>query len=281
MKLPNRKVSEFQMNSDAPIVTIVVPSFNEDSNIVRASLESIRAQTFGRFECIVVDESTKPELAEACRLACEEDKRFIYVHPKDRLGLSRSLNFAIGISSSQLIARFDSDDICMPERLELQVAFLLAHPEISAVGGAIDIISNNGELVAHRSYPQTPNKIASAMQFTNAIAHPTVMFRKEAIDQYGGYNPSCRYCEDLDMWLRWMNADVLFANLPQVLVQYRKDNTRRDHLNWRYNLRVRISNFNSRYLFRRILGVVCIAAWVAVPSKLQEQIYKLILLRSR
>ena len=266
------------MNIIAPSVTIVMPSFNEEAHIVRASIESIRAQTFTNFECIVVDESTNPNLANACRAACAEDNRFIYIHPAERLGLSKSLNLAIRKARGQLIARFDSDDICVPERLELQVEFLRLHPAISVVGGAMDIISTEGRTIAHRSYPLMPNAIASAMQITNAIAHPTVMFRKEAIDRYGDYNPGFQYCEDLDLWLRWMNSGLLFANLPQVLVQYRQDNTRRNHLNWRSNLRVRLSNFSSRHLIRRIWGIACIAAWVAVPGKLQEQIYKAILL---
>jgi glycosyltransferase involved in cell wall biosynthesis len=269
------------MITACPLVTVVVPSFNEAPDIVGASLESLRSQTFRDFECIVVDESTQPELAAACEAACAEDKRFIYIHTTERLGLSQSLNLAISKARGQLIARFDSDDICMPNRLELQIAFLRAHPEISAVGGAMDIITTKGRLIAHRSYPQTPKKIASAMQLTNAIAHPTVMFRKDVIDHYGGYNPSYRYCEDLDLWLRWMNEDLLFENLPQVLVQYRQDNTRRDQLNWRNNLRVRLFNFSSRHLILRIIGITCIAAWVAVPGKLQEQIYKVILLRRR
>ena len=269
------------MSTDYPLVTVVVPSYNEDYQIVRASLESIRAQTFTDFECIVVDESTRAELAEACRAVCSLDPRFIYIHPTERLGLSKSLNLAINKARGQLIARFDSDDICLPERLELQVAFLRAHPEISAVGGAMDIMNTEGRLIAHRSYPQSSNEIASAMQFTNAIAHPTVMFRKADIELYGSYNPSYRYCEDLDLWLRWLNAGLLFRNLPQVLVQYRQDNTRREHLNWQYNLRARVKNFSSRHLIRRIIGIVCIAAWVAVPGKLQEQIYKLIILKRK
>lgn len=269
------------ITATSPLVTVVVPSFNEPPHIVRASLESIRHQTFANFECIVVDESTRPELADACRAACAEDKRFIYIHPKERLGLSESLNLGISKARGQLIARFDSDDICMPNRLELQIAFLRAHPEISVVGRAMDIISAGGRLIARRNYPQTLNKIASAMQLTNAIAHPTVMFRKEAIDYYGGYNPNYQYCEDLDLWLRWLNVGLLFENLPQVLVRYRQDNTRRDQLHWRYNLRVRLSNFSSRHLIRRIIGITCIAAWAIVPGKLQEQIYKVILLRRR
>src|SRR5947209_8445890 len=112
------------MSNNNPTVTVVVPSFNEEPHIVRASLESVRAQSFTDFECIVVDESTRPELAAACREICSEDSRFIYVHPTERLGLPKSLNLAISKARGQLIARFDSDDVCMPERLGLQVAFL-------------------------------------------------------------------------------------------------------------------------------------------------------------
>jgi len=269
------------MSTLKPLVTVVVPSFNEAPHVVRASLESIRNQTFSSFECIVVDESTIPELAEACKSVCAEDPRFIYAHPMERLGLPQSLNLAISRARSPLIARFDSDDVCAPERLALQVAFMEAHPEISVVGGALDIICSEGQLLAHRRYPETSIEIAKGMQLTTTIAHPTVMFRREAIEQYGGYNPDFRFSEDLDLWLRWMNAGLGFANLPQVLVQYRQNNTRRDPRHWRYNLRARISNFSPNYLALRILGIACIATWVILPHVLQEQIFKFLILRRR
>jgi glycosyltransferase involved in cell wall biosynthesis len=269
------------MSAITRFVSVVVPSFNEDPHIVRASLESICAQTFTNFECIVVDESTKPELADACRAVCAEDPRFIYIHPRERLGLPKSLNLAIVKARGQLIARFDSDDVCMPERLALQVEFLNSNPEISVVGGALDIISSEGQLLAQRRYPQTPTAIAKGMQLTTTVAHPTVMFRKVAFEQHGGYNPDFRFSEDLDLWLRWMNAGLLFANLPQVLVQYRQDNTRRRSGHWRFNLRARIANFSTQHLVRRIVGIACIASWVGLPNKLQEWIFKALILRRR
>lgn len=269
------------MNGSPPFVTVVVPSFNEPPHIVRASLESIRAQAFTDFECIVVDESTRPELANACRAVCDEDRRFIYLHPTERLGLPKSLNLAISQARGQLIARFDSDDMCTPERLALQVAFLQAHPEISVVGGSLDIISREGKFLANRCYPQTPTAIAKGMQLTTTIAHPTVMFRKTAIERHGGYNPDFSFAEDLDLWLRWMNAGLLFANLPQVLVQYRQDNTHRDQLHWRFNLRARTSNFCRKHLVRRVIGIACIATWAVMPEKVQEQIFKAMVLRRR
>jgi glycosyltransferase involved in cell wall biosynthesis len=269
------------MSTPSPLVTVVIPSFNEDPHIVRASLESIRAQTFTDFECIVVDESTIPSLAEACRAVCAEDQRFLYVHPAERLGLPKSLNLAISKARGQLIARFDSDDICMPERLGLQVAFLQANPEISAVGGALDVISAEGKFIAHRSYPLTSIEIAKSMQLTTSIAHPTVMFRKDVFEELGGYNTDFRFAEDLDLWLRWINAHHCFANLPQVLVHYRQDKTYRNQHHWRYNLRARISNFSFSYSILRILGITCIAVWAALPKVVQEHIFKFLLLHRR
>lgn len=268
------------MSDSIPLVTVVIPSFNEAPHIVRASLESIRSQTFTNFECIVVDESTQPELAEACSLVCAEDPRFIYIHPIERLGLAKCLNLAIRKARGLLVARFDSDDICIPERLALQVAFMQTHPEISVAGGALDIVNNEGKFLAHRGYPMTSAAISRAMQLTSAIAHPTVMFRKEVFDRLGGYNPDFRFAEDLDLWLRWMNGGIQFANLPQALVQYRQDNTHRDERHWRFNLRARISNFSGQHLIRRTIGIACIAIWIVMPKAAQEHIFKFLLLRS-
>lgn len=269
------------MSAFTPLVTVVVPSFNVASQIVRASLESIRSQTFTNFECIVVDESNQPELAKACSLVCAEDPRFFYIHPIERLGLAGSLNMAIRMARGLLVARFDSDDICISERLALQVAFLQSHPEISVVGGALDIVDNAGRFLAHRSYPITSGAISKSMQLTTAIAHPTVMFRKEVFDRLGGYNAGYPFAEDLDLWLRWMKGGIQFANLPQVLVQYRQDNTHRTRRHWRFNLRARISNFSAQHLMRRTIGVACVAIWVGMPKIAQEQIFKMLLLRRR
>lgn len=267
------------MSASTPLVTVLIPSFNEESHIVRASLESIRGQTFADFECIVVDESNCPDLAEACRAVCAEDPRFIYFHPQERLGLAKSLNLAIGKARGELIARFDSDDVCRPERLSLQVAFLQEHPNISVVGGSMDIISYEGKFLAHRRYPLNSSAIAKSMQVTNAVAHPTVMFRKKAIELYGAYNPDFRFAEDLELWLRWMNQGVQFANLPQVLVEYRQDNSRRELDNWRFNLRARMSNFSGQHLILRAIGIACIVIWAALPQQVQEKLFNQLIFR--
>jgi glycosyltransferase involved in cell wall biosynthesis len=262
-----------------PRVSIVVPSFNEAPPVIAASLASLRAQTMDDFECFVIDESTDESRALACREFCETDPRFIYIHPSERLGLAGSLNLGLSRARGALIARFDADDLCKPERLALQAAFLDAHPTVDVVGGALEVIDENGAHRAVRHYPLEHFDIARRMQLTNAIAHPTVMYRRAVVERHGGYDTSFRYSEDLDLWLRWLNAGVRFANLPQVLVRYRQQLTRRNTLHWRYNLRARTRNFGRSFVLRRAAGIGCIAMWSALPAAVQESVFRLLMLR--
>lgn len=257
----------------------MVPAFNEPVDVIRQSLDSIAAQTLENFECIVVDESTDSAAAAACRDLCARDARFRYVHPEQRLGLAASLNLGISMARAPLIARFDSDDICMPERLERQVAYMDAHPEVGVLGGGLEIMDESCHTLAFRSYPQDHAVIERKLQTTTPIAHPTVMMRKALIEQYGGYDSSFRFAEDLDLWLRMVNRGVRFANLPDVLVRYRQQHTSRNPNHWKFNLRARKRNFAMRHLPYRLMGLCIISVWGKLPTGLQQRLFHGLLLR--
>lgn len=265
--------------SRSPRVSVVVPAFNEAPDVVRASLGSLCRQTFPDFECIVVDESTDAGRAQACRRLCEEDARFVYVHPPQRVGLAGSLNLGIARARGEFVARFDSDDVCEPDRLQRQVSFLDAHPEAGIVGGGLEIMDEEGRTLAFRDYPLAHDDICRGMQMTTTLAHPTVMFRRALAVRHGAYDPGFRYSEDLDLWLRWMNAGVVFANLPGVLVRYRQKHTRRSPKHWRYNLKARMRNFAADHLLRRVAGIGGVAVWIALPAPVQELVFRMLLLR--
>jgi glycosyltransferase involved in cell wall biosynthesis len=264
-----------------PCVSIVVPSFNERVGVLAESLGSLRAQTFSDFECIVVDESTDAEKAASCRRLCEDDSRFTYIHPSKRIGLPASLNLAIARARGRLIARFDSDDVCRPDRLAMQVDFMDRRPDIDVVGSALELIDDYSRSLSFRTYPLTHVAIERRMQTTTALAHPTVMFRADVVKRLGSYDPEYRYSEDLDLWLRWLNAGVRFANLPQPLVRYRQVQTRRGPLHWRCNLKARTSNFSSRHLLRRVAGIAAVGVWMVMPVSLQESLYRRLVLDLR
>jgi glycosyltransferase involved in cell wall biosynthesis len=263
----------------APLVSVIIPSFNEAAAVIRASLGSIVGQTFEDFECIVVDDSTDCELAAVCREICTEDTRFVYVRPEKRLGLSGSLNLALATARGKWVARFDADDICLPTRLALQVQYLEDHPKVDVLGGGMEVIDSEGSFVASRHYPEAHDEIERSIHFSTPIAHPTVMFRRQVVLGSGGYDSSLRFAEDLDLWLRLINSGATFANLKDELIRYRQNCVRREFRHWSANLSVRLKNFSLRFLPRRVAGMIMILGWCALPGRIQEAVYTVLIFR--
>lgn len=264
-----------------PRVTVVVPCFNELPEHIRESLGSLRSQSFTDFECLVIDDSTCKDRAEVCRAECALDARFSYLQPDTRLGLAGSLNLGIEYARGEFIARFDSDDVCLQDRLMEQVRYLESHPEIGVLGGGMEIINEAGLTTAIRSYPTKHNLIERRMQVTNAIAHPTVMVRRSVFDRYGSYDSTFRFSEDLELWLRLINAGVKFANLSSVLVRYRQDSTNRPGAHWQYNLHARWRHLSLKLLPHRVVGLAVILGWMVVPRRLKDQLFRYMLFRKQ
>lgn len=262
-----------------PIVTCIVPCFNESVDVLRLSLNSLIGQSFKNFECFVIDESTKEKTSEECRKICQSDSRFFYINPERRLGLAGSLNIGLKRANGKFIARFDSDDICKVDRLSLQVKFFDDHPDIDVLGGAMEIIDSTGRITGCRDYPLEHMSIEKKFAFTNAMAHPTIMFRKSILEGLKGYDSSFRYSEDLELWLRSLNQGFKFANLPNVLISYRQQTSSRLKENWSFNLRARTKNLSSRYFFRKALGILLIGGWSFFPTNLQQPLFKLLNIR--
>jgi GT2 family glycosyltransferase len=261
-------------------VSVIVPCFNEEPAIVEACFASLRAQTFADFECIVVDDSTGDSRARACQAACARDARFAYLRPELRLGIAGSLNLAISHARGSLVARADCDDLSHPDRLARQVAVLQSRDDIGVLGCALAVIDPSGRPTAQRRYPAEHDQIARAMQITNAMAHPTVVIRRSVLDLHGVYDPAFRYCEDLELWLRLINAGVRFANLAAPLVTYRQETTQRPATHWRANLSARAKNLSQRMILRRLLGLTAIAAWSVTPEALRRLAYDRLILQA-
>jgi glycosyltransferase involved in cell wall biosynthesis len=262
-----------------PLLSVVIASFNEPPAVLLESLRSVQAQSLTDFECFVVDDSTKSESADACRAFCEADSRFVYIHPPERLGLSKSLNVGLQATRGRFIARFDADDVNTPDRFQHQMAFLEQHPDVDVVGSNIEITDEKGKTIAFREYPELHTAIARGMHLTATLANPTTMFRREAYDRMGGYNPEFKFAEDLELWLRWINGGVRFANIQKYLIRYRKQDARRNSTHWRLNLKARTMNFRWDYLPTRVLGIAIVAIWIVLPSWLQAAIFNLALIR--
>lgn len=209
----------------APLVSVVMPVWRPNPDFLRIAVRSVLEQTFRELELVIVED---PSDVSAGNILDEfEDGRIRHLVNSSRSSIVEQLNVGLANSRGELVARFDADDICEPRRLEKQVEFLMADSEIAVVGSQITIIDARGNRLGLRSYPVNHDQIVAAMNRFNPIAHPSVMFRKQAIVDAGGYRLiqsagwSGPWCQDYDLWSRLARQGIRFANLTEALVRYR------------------------------------------------------------
>lgn len=204
-----------------PFVSIILPIFNEDCLHLEQCLQSIRSQLLQEWECILILESTTNENKLIIEKICSDDHRFRVEIPEIRLGLPASLNLGVKLASSELIARMDSDDRMTNDRLLEQVKFMEYNKNVSAIGSFYKKIDEEGRYKGIRRYPLRGFSLMMYFVFRCGLAHPTVMFRKSDFFLVGGYNESLKYCEDLDLWLRYIRRGFKLENINKILIDYR------------------------------------------------------------
>jgi glycosyltransferase involved in cell wall biosynthesis len=200
-------------------VSVVVPVFN-GAKTVCAALDSIVAQTFSDWDIVVVDDGSEDNTLILLQEYTRRCARIQVLQNVENKGLPTSLNRGWRHASGPLIARMDADDISTPDRLERQVGFLTANPEISVLGGAAEFVSASGHRIGLCRRPESHEEIAARMYWEIPFIHPSVMVRKAFYTEMGGYDESLVTTgEDNDLWLRGYRR-FRYANLPAVLVRY-------------------------------------------------------------
>jgi glycosyltransferase involved in cell wall biosynthesis len=204
-----------------PDVSVILPVWNGE-RFLEEALASILLQTLGSLELIVIDDGSTDRTEAIVRQFAREDPRVVLVRQK-HLGMGHALNAGIRVAGGRYLARMDADDIAAPSRLEKQVAFLEANPSCVAVGSNVEAIDAHGHSIGHLAFPGTHREILHALMAgaTRALAHPTVLMRKDAVVEVGGYRQERCPTEDLDLWLRLAAIGEL-ANLGESLLRYRR-----------------------------------------------------------
>jgi len=202
-----------------PLVSIVMPVFMPHPVYFRQAIESVLGQSFGDFELIVVEDPS-PTTGQAV-LADLNDARIRYILNAERTSLVRQHNRALSETRGALICRFDADDICEPERVAREVAFLQSHPDVDVVGTCLTVIDQDGDVIGTRQYPLEHADILSAMRRFNPIANSTVMYRREVYQKFGGKRDSPLPAQDYEWYSRVARGGARFANLAEPLVRYR------------------------------------------------------------
>ena len=182
-----------------PIVSVIIPTFNR-GQFIGAAIQSVINQTYDQFEIIVVDDGLTDHTSEIIN-SLGSDIKYIY---QTNQGRSKARNVALGIATGKYIAFLDSDDLYLPNKLQLQVNYLDSHPEIGMVYTSAYCMDDNGDFLREiydaRISGRIYNQIAFFVPVT--IALPTVMVRREVLDAIGTFDENMERFEDTDLWRR-------------------------------------------------------------------------------
>jgi len=193
-----------------------MPVYNGEA-FLREAISSVLCQTFKDFELLVINDGSKDRSVAV--IESVHDPRIRVIHNEVNKGLIYSLNKGFDLARGEYIARMDCDDISLPTRLEKQLNFMEAHPRVGISGTWIEVMGKKNYLM---KYPQGSESIRCHMLFYCAVAHPSVILRKEMIKRHGLYfDQSYVRAEDYELWVRALLDNVQFANYPEMLVRYR------------------------------------------------------------
>jgi glycosyltransferase involved in cell wall biosynthesis len=205
-------------NHALPLVTIAL-SMHNASRTIQCAIRSLLAQSFVDWELIVFDDGSSDGSADLVRAFA--DAR-IQVHSDGRqLGLAARLNQAIDLARGAYFARMDADDIAYPDRLQRQLAFLQAHPEVDLLGSSMMVFTGDGVPVGLFPSRAAHAQICARPFAGFYLAHPTWMGKSEWFRRWR-YDARWRKSQDQDLLLRSFSSSC-FAGLPEPLVGYRQD----------------------------------------------------------
>lgn len=198
-------------------VSVLIPVYNK-APFVKEAVESVLKGTFADFEIVCVDDKSTDKSLEVLRSIT--DPRVRVVELPQNLGPAGAANAGLDACAGEYIVRLDADDIALPDRLEKQVAFMDAHPDIGASGGRLDLFGSTKE---SWSFPLDPDDCAAQQLFGVPLSQGASILRRSVIEAHHlRYDPSWpRIGEDWLFWTR-MGRVTRFANIAVPVALYRR-----------------------------------------------------------
>lgn len=219
-------------------VSVLLPA-RDAASTLDVAVASVRAQTLGDFELLLIDDGSKDATPVRCAAHAHADPR-VRVVTTPGLGLVRALNLGLRLARAPLVARMDADDETLPTRLQRSVEALDTDPTLSGVGTGVEIfrvdrpVSPNLQAYGRwLSSLTTPELLFRDRLIESPLCHPSVLLRRAALEQVGGWSDG-PYPEDWELWLRLLERGHRLRCLPEVLHRWRDHDSRLTRTDARY-----------------------------------------------
>lgn len=211
----------------APRVAIIMSvHLTVPLEFVREALESVLTQTYPSVHAFVMcDGPVRPDVREY--LDGLDRERVRLLASDENRGLPAALNELIDVVTEskryEFLARMDADDVCEPNRIERQVDFMEANPEVGVVGTWCREMDEAGRPLFLKKLPTDHDEMIRFMAVRCPLVHPSVLARTSVFSRGIRYDPTLRQAQDYDLWSRLAHSGVRLANVPEPLLRFRVD----------------------------------------------------------
>ena len=220
-----------------PLISVVLPT-RDAADTLRRSLESILAQRQVSLELVVIDDGSTDGTPRLLEQIAATDRRLRCISIPRR-GLVSALKAGIEASRGSLIARMDADDEAHPDRLSRQQALLDHNPDLGLVGCLVEFGGDATSAAGYARHVAWTNSLESHGSISLGrfvecpLPHPSIMFRRQLIQQHGGYREG-PFPEDYELILRWLDAGVRMQKVPELLLRWNDAPDRLSRIDPRY-----------------------------------------------
>ena len=210
-------------------ISVLMSTYSQmKTNYLRESFDSIWTKQSLRPDQIVLVEDGP--IGEEQEKLVEEWKKeigdiLVICKSKENQGLTKALNLGIQYVTSDLIARVDCDDVSAPDRFLLQHDFMVQHPEIDILGGAMQEFSKTNPCICIRQYPQTNEQVRKYILKASPLSHPSVMMRTKIFRDGLKYDERYRTSQDIALWYDALLAGYQISNLSDVILFFRRSDS--------------------------------------------------------
>lgn len=243
---------KLKIDNMKPMISVIMSIYKEPIEWIKKSIDSILLQSFRDFEFIIVVDN--PFYAELCVLLKEyegKDHRITIIYNETNIGLTKSLNKAIGQAQGKYIARMDADDIALENRFDIQITFLENNPSYAVCTPMIDVIDEQ-DVVVMSSDKVYLNCDQSNLIWECNVVHPGVMMKRSLIElRTPLYNETYRTSQDYELWTFLTLNKIKIKYMAATLLKYRHSSQQVGHSRRQEqfkNFSVIRRNFITKYL---------------------------------
>ena len=205
--------------SNEPDISVLMPAYNTEAYIEDAVI-SILAQSLASFEMIVIDDGSTDHTREILIELAQTDSRLI-IHSRPNQGVVATRNELLSLAKAELIAWMDSDDICEPERLQMQAACFAQNQNLVSVGSSLLYMDPQGRPLSITTFPERLDIDQHLQSPRTDTPFGASMMRTQAVREVGGFRGPFRIGEDFDLMLRLIEVGEIW-NLKEPLYRYRQ-----------------------------------------------------------